>query len=68
MTLASDRNVPRLRQESHRSIGGGNPVEQYGEQRHCNVEGCEARLSRYNPGATCTLHRGWDEVGRRSRP
>jgi hypothetical protein len=37
--------------------------------RTCAAEGCETRLSRYNPDSYCSVHRGWDRqvVTRRRR-
>jgi hypothetical protein len=66
MTLASDRNALRLREETHRALWVGDRLEQYGANRTCAAEGCEARLSRYNPGTTCSLHRGWVSIRTRT--
>jgi hypothetical protein len=36
--------------------------------RTCAAEGCQVRLSRYNPSTHCSLHDGWDaEPARRRR-
>jgi hypothetical protein len=34
----------------------GRPVRTYGRERRCVVEGCDIRLSLYNPNAQCYLH------------
>jgi hypothetical protein len=33
-----------------------NPGRKYKAGRTCEVEGCDARLSVYNPGSVCALH------------
>lgn len=40
-------------------LASGEPLEHFGVARLCEADGCGARLSRYNPAATCSLHRGW---------
>jgi hypothetical protein len=44
-------------------------VRSFGAARTCAAEGCETRLSRYNPDSFCSVHRGWDRqvVTRRRR-
>lgn len=41
----------------------------YGAGRTCSVEGCQTRLSAYNPSSICALHSGgWrDELKRATR-
>ena len=44
-----------------RQLGGsdlvhGRPVRTYRKGRTCMVEGCDTRLSLYNPNARCWLH------------
>lgn len=56
---ARDRIVPRPRRESSRALHSGEPIESYARGRCCAVESCNARLSRYNPSDTCSVHRGW---------
>jgi hypothetical protein len=34
----------------------GRPLRTYGRGRTCVVEGCDTRLSLYNPNARCSLH------------
>jgi hypothetical protein len=34
----------------------GSPVRTFGRGRTCKVEGCDTRLSLYNPNARCSLH------------
>jgi hypothetical protein len=59
MSLASERSNLRLRHESPRGLFAGERLEQYGAGRTCSANGCDARLSRYNPAKTCAVHRGW---------
>ena len=56
---ARDRVVPRPRRESSRALHTGDPLETYATGRRCAAEGCSAKLSRYNPSDTCSVHRGW---------
>jgi hypothetical protein len=49
---------------------GADPVvRSFGSARTCAAEGCETKLSRYNPDSYCSLHRGWDRqvITRRRR-
>ena len=49
-------------------LSWGDPLESFGAERRCEADDCGARLSRYNPGRTCGVHRGWsEEPGRRTR-
>jgi hypothetical protein len=52
-----------------RSPGADPPIRTFGAARICAADACEVRLSRYNPDAYCSLHRGWDRqvVTRRQR-
>lgn len=34
----------------------GRPLRTYRRGRTCGVEGCDTRLSLYNPNAQCSLH------------
>lgn len=34
----------------------GRPVRTHGRGRRCMVEGCDTRLSLYNPNPRCALH------------
>lgn len=52
---------PQLRASSHRLLTSGRALEASIGVRHCAVDGCGARLSRYNPDATCSLHSGWND-------
>lgn len=61
-----DRIVPRPRRESHRALASGERLEQFASGRRCAHEGCLARLSRYNPSDTCSLHQGWVDTHTRS--
>jgi hypothetical protein len=53
-----------------RAPGADPAVRSFGQARTCAAEGCETRLSRYNPDSYCSVHRGWDRqvVTRRRRP
>jgi len=66
VTLASDRNAMKLRQETSRALAAGDRIEEYGMRRTCDVATCTAQLSRYNPATTCSLHRGWVSTRTRS--
>jgi hypothetical protein len=60
-----------LRKSQRRAAGGDVPVRSFGSRRVCAAEGCGVRLSIYNPGRHCSVHRGWDlepPVRRRRRP
>jgi hypothetical protein len=43
-----------------RAPGADPAVRSFGKARTCAAEGCETRLSRYNPDSFCSVHRGWD--------
>jgi len=60
-----------LRRSQRRAAGGDVPVRSFGTRRVCAAEGCGVRLSSYNPGLHCSVHRGWDlepPLQRRRRP
>lgn len=40
-------------------LASGEPQEEFGAARRCTADGCASLLSRYNPAATCSVHRGW---------
>ncbi len=63
---ARDRVVPTPRRESGRALTSGAPLEQYDRKRRCAVAECGAKLSRYNPSDTCSVHRGWVDTRVRS--
>ena len=52
-----------------RAPGADPAVRSFGAARTCAAEGCETRLSRYNPDSYCSVHRGWDRqvITRRRR-
>ena len=52
-----------------RAPGADPAVRSFGRARTCAADGCETRLSRYNPDTFCSVHRGWDRqvVTRRRR-
>jgi hypothetical protein len=52
-----------------RAPGADPAVRSFGATRTCEADGCETRLSRYNPDSFCSVHRGWDRqiVTRRRR-
>ena len=52
-----------------RAPGADPEVRSFGAARVCAAEGCETKLSRYNPDTYCSVHRGWDRqvVTRRRR-
>jgi hypothetical protein len=53
-----------------RAPGADPAVRSFGTERTCAADGCETKLSRYNPDSFCSMHRGWDRqvVTRRRRP
>jgi len=56
--------------KTRRRAPGADPaVRSFGTARTCAADGCETRLSRYNPDSYCSVHRGWDRqvVTRRRR-
>lgn len=63
---ARDRLAPSPRRESGRPLTSGAPLQTFALQRRCEVDGCGARLSRYNPSATCSVHRGWKDPSDRA--
>jgi hypothetical protein len=55
---------------TRRRAPGADPVvRSFGSARTCAADGCETRLSRYNPDSYCSVHRGWDRqvITRRRR-
>ena len=36
--------------------GADRPSKNFGNGRTCKEDGCETRLSKYNPGKYCSLH------------
>jgi hypothetical protein len=52
-----------------RAPGADPAVRSFGAARTCAAEGCQTRLSRYNPDSFCSVHRGWDRqvITRRRR-
>ena len=52
-----------------RAPGADPAVRSFGAARTCAAEGCETKLSRYNPDSYCSVHRGWDRqvITRRRR-
>jgi hypothetical protein len=57
-----ERVGPRRRESAHALHAAGTPLETYASGRRCAVEDCNARLSRYNPSDTCSIHRGWADT------
>lgn len=48
--------IRKMSQLSGTHMEHSNPVRTFKAGRTCEVEGCDARLSVYNPGAVCALH------------
>lgn len=48
-------------------LQSGDPLDDYGAARRCSDPACDARLSRYNPSGTCSLHSGWRSSPQRRR-
>jgi hypothetical protein len=51
---------PTANPARRRAPGADPAVRSFGQARTCAAEGCETRLSRYNPDSFCSVHRGWD--------
>ena len=47
-----------LRRARHQRVTPGPKLAQQ-DGRRCAAEGCDTRLSRYNPADTCNRHEGW---------
>jgi hypothetical protein len=55
---------------TRRRAPGADPVvRSFGSARTCAADGCQTKLSRYNPDSYCSVHRGWDRqvITRRRR-
>jgi hypothetical protein len=46
----------RSRRMAGSDLVHGRPLRTYGQGRTCMVEGCDTRLSLYNPNTRCSLH------------
>jgi hypothetical protein len=64
-----DTNGPTAAPTRRRAPGADPEVRSFGKARVCAAEGCETKLSRYNPDEFCSVHRGWDRqvITRRRR-
>lgn len=64
-----DANGPTAAPTRRRAPGADPEVRSFGKARVCAAEGCETKLSRYNPDEYCSVHRGWDRqvITRRRR-
>jgi hypothetical protein len=60
---------PAVAPTRRRAPGADPVVRSFGAARTCAAEGCQTRLSRYNPDTYCSVHRGWDRqvITRRRR-
>jgi hypothetical protein len=56
MTSSASGNRPTI-QLSGSEMVHGRPIRTYGRGRSCEVEDCDTRLSLYNPGPVCALHK-----------
>jgi hypothetical protein len=56
MTTSFGPMIHKMKQLSGTQIERSNPVRRYKAARTCEIEGCDARLSVYNPGPVCALH------------
>jgi len=64
----ADGEQPAAARARRRAPGADPEVRSFGTERVCAAEGCQTRLSRYNPDTYCSVHRGWDrQVVRRQR-
>jgi hypothetical protein len=57
MTTSFGPLIRKMSQLSGTQLEHSSRVRTYKSGRTCEVEGCEARLSVYNPGRVCGLHR-----------
>ncbi len=55
-------NSMNLRTSNLRRLRPGSVVPQQASHRICATEGCDTRLSRYNPATACSTHEGWDDA------
>ena len=64
-----DTNALTAAPTRRRAPGADPQVRSFGKARVCAAEGCETKLSRYNPDEFCSVHRGWDRqvITRRRR-
>jgi hypothetical protein len=64
-----DDPAPVAAPTRRRAPGADPAVRSFGAARTCAAEGCDTKLSRYNPDSYCSVHRGWDRqvVTRRRR-
>lgn len=62
---AGDRSTPQLHQSRHRALSAGSRMQQFTAGRVCSQPDCTARLSRYNPSETCSVHKGWADPRQR---
>jgi hypothetical protein len=67
--LKGEAAAPVAAPTRRRAPGADPAVRSFGAARTCEAEGCETRLSRYNPDSFCSVHRGWDRqvITRRRR-
>jgi hypothetical protein len=60
-TTTTDESTGQTGASTRRRPPGADPeVRSFGRSRICAAEGCQTRLSRYNPDEYCSVHRGWD--------
>ena len=64
-----DAPAPPVAPTRRRAPGADPVVRSFGSARTCAADGCETKLSRYNPDSYCSVHRGWDRqvITRRRR-
>ncbi len=55
-------NSMNLRTSNLQRLRPGTEVAHQATHRICATEGCETRLSRYNPATACSTHQGWDDA------
>jgi hypothetical protein len=48
------------RHAKRRAVGAPHEVKSIDGARSCATDGCDVRLSRYNPTLHCSVHQGWD--------
>jgi len=60
--MTSYDSTPQLHHSRAVPLAPGNTRLATKPPRTCSSDGCETKLSRYNPSNTCTSHSGWQDT------
>ena len=60
--MASYDSTPQLHTSRAVPLTPGHVPLSTKPPRECSADGCETKLSRYNPSDTCTVHAGWKDT------